>query len=340
MTHEVEIALVGVDVREILPIRGRPWEAVSEAEAAKPWAERGRRVLLVDDDEPLKLLLDRASAEFGLYENRDWSLGFGTGRFLALRDDDSPLALDHRLRSWLTLIADDGQAIWGVSIDHEHIPYGRVRSAATAGALKGDASRLYFNVRLIPAGGGVFTQWDLLIQAWRVALDVAGTVTILKGGAVVAERVCERLRGREVVERRMSDWLRRNGWVNLLEQTLEGEPWRARNLGGLLGCTTDEAASVLALYGYVESGGVWTYGAGDPTQGIDPADLASRVVVAFRREVIARCGDFRGTPVADPRRDGSLLVYDNAKALEDLFSASATGFVGTVAKCVGSIVPG
>src|SRR6478735_5088658 len=115
MPEEVEIAVVGTDIRKILPARDRPWVAVTDDEAAKQWHEHDRRAFRVEDDETLASVLGRASAEFRLYENTDWSLGYGTGRYLALRDDKSSLPLQVRLRPSLTLVDGSGQAVWGIS---------------------------------------------------------------------------------------------------------------------------------------------------------------------------------------------------------------------------------
>jgi len=289
------VAVLGPDVREILHEPDSLFRPIDEKEASRPWHEHRRVTLLVEDDDLLRSILDRAAEKFDLDERRDWSTGgYGTGRFVAFRNDSSPLPLDERLHSWLTLVDEDGLAVWGVSVEYEDITFAQLRRAGKAGAIDGDPTKIYLHVQLVPAGGGVLIQWSVLLQAWRIALDIAETAALLGAGYAYLRHVLrERLDGRRVVERHVEQLIARNGWPSTLEHVLKGEPKVPRDLAGLLGCTTDDAKKILSLYGYVEGPdpATWIYAAGDPTRGVEPSDFAARVLVALRREAQFRFPD-------------------------------------------------
>ena len=100
---------------------------------------------------------------------------------------------------------------------------------------------------------------------------------------------------------------------------LRGEPYKARDLAGLLGFTVDETESVLALYGYEQdqSPGTWVYAAGFPERGIAAMDLSAVVVVALRKEVMARYPDTRYVDEMELYGLLSELIERAAKAAED-----------------------
>lgn len=299
MSTRVEIAIVGVDVRSQLPIGPNTWDLgpYEEGDDSRPWEERRRVTIAVEDDESLASILDRAAQELDVFENDDWNLGYGTGRFVALRDDASPVPLTHRLVRFVTLVDDDGRAIWGVT-DFEDVSYGQIRAAAEAGALVGDPTKIYFHVSLVPAGGWVPWEWELLVQAWEVAWKTVVMLVAANETHELYRKIRDRLAGRDVVARNACEWLERNGMAEYMEGMLRGDPWSARDLAGLLGCTATEAEAVLSLYGYEESPepGIWVYAAGAPGWGIPATDLAARLLVAYRREVASRHPDTRSVP--------------------------------------------
>lgn len=291
MSTEIEVSFVGRDVREFLP-----WGPDSfrdrglfyEDDNRRAWENRHRVTLSVGDDERLASVFDRAVETAGVYE-ADWTkhqgqLGYGTYRHIALRDDESPIPLIHRLTDRPVLIDEDGLAIWGRGL-YGDATYGQLSAAAAAGAVPGDPTQIYLNVRLAPAGGEFFVDWEFVVHAWEVAYRVAEVLATAGGVVYLYEKVCDRLAGYRVVERRSEEWLRRNGHPDLFRETLVGEPWSPRVLAGLLGCTAGEAEQILALYGYEsESSERWVYAGGNVGLGLPVAELSARVVTAYSTE--------------------------------------------------------
>jgi hypothetical protein len=179
------------------------------------------------------------------------------------------------------------------------VSYGQLRRAAEAGAVKGDPTQISLNVRLDAAGGGLYHFWQVLLQAWDVAFAVAVVLVTANETHDLYLKVRRRLDGREVVGRKTEEWLRRNGHADTLTYMFRGEPWQARDVAALLGCTTTEAEDVLALYGYERSAteDVWEYVAGSEMLGLPVRDLSARAVVAYTDEVQRRYGDSKeGAP--------------------------------------------
>lgn len=297
MATEVEIAFVGRDVRLFLPRGPGPDPPYfDDDENTRPWSDRLRVSLEVDDDERLVRIFDRA-VEAGEVFEADWTkhqgrTHYGTYRYIALRDDSSAIPLVHRLTDRPVLVDTKGLAVWGNGL-YGKTTYAQLRAAAEASAFPGDPSQIYLNVRLAPAGGEAFIEWELVIQAWDIAWKVVAALGAASGAHDLVVKVKNRLDGYRVVEKKTEDWLRRHGAADLVAEMLDGEPWSARDLAGLLGCTTDEAEEILALYGYgKESGERWIYVGGDEWLGLESTDLSARVVTAYAREARHSYGSF------------------------------------------------
>jgi hypothetical protein len=306
---EIEIAFVGRDTQDVLADSTGLLSGLYEPDDnTRSWDERRRVRMTVDDDERLEAIFDRAIAELGVYDN-DWNTYSDTAsiprtpngvpaytrRFIALRDDESPVPLVDRLSLAVPTIDESGRATW--SGWHYDLTYSDIRRAAEAGALHGDPTQIYLSVRLDSAGGGVAHSWELLLQAWEVADRVLGLIGAGFTAHKVIAAIRRRLKGREVVRERMGEWLARNGYADSIGRELRGEPWFPRDLAGLLGVTTDEAQRVLALYGYSEGeDGRWFFAAGDPLLGIESKQLDAAIVVAYAREVQWRYIDADAAP--------------------------------------------
>lgn len=282
------------------------WERFSEGEDTSKWEELPRVTLTIREDETLNEIFARAIQEFGIYE-ADWKdyrfdaeqpddPGVRTRRFMALRYGESPISVPDRVSVGLTVVDDDGRAVWGKW--HYDVTYRELRRAAEAGAVAGDPRQIYLLVRPDAAGGGILHSWELLLQAWDEAFAVIVALGALNEAHDLYLKVRRRLKGRDVVKRKAREWLKRNGYADSLTYMLRGEPWSARNLAALLGCTADEAEQVLSLYGYdrSESEDVWVYAAGNITLGIPVKDLSARVVAAYTEEVERRYIDSDEAP--------------------------------------------
>lgn len=315
MSTEIEFAFVGRDVRQFLP-RGSGIDPpyFDADENTRPWDDRQRVTLTVGDNERLVSIFDRAIEAAGVFE-ADWSkhqgrTEYGTWRHIALRDDGSPIPLVYRLTGRPVLVDDDGHALWGRGLYGE-TTYAQLRASAEAGAVPGDPTQIYLNVRLGPAGGEAFIEWELVIQAWDIAWKVAATLAAASGAHDLYVKVRDRLDGYRVVERKAQEWLKRNGWPDLVRETLSGEPWSPRDFAGLHGCTVNEAEKILALYGYErESSQRWVYAGGYDKLGFPSTDLSARVVTAYINE--ARF-DY---PEDTPERNEALFTVIIEQAIE------------------------
>jgi hypothetical protein len=304
---QIEIAVVGRDVRDLLPLESFYGAFFDEDESTRPWSARRRASLSVESNEPMGRILERAAAALDLFDERDWSkleewrppdgeTFFGTGRFIALRNDASPIPLVERLTQSVTLVDETGRARWGAWL--YEATYAEIRAAAEAGALAGDPTMVYLNVRPTPAGGGELIEWELLLQIWRVAWDIAVKLAAANELHDLYRKIRDRLDGSAVVASKTEDWLRRNGYAYHIEHMLGGEPWSARDLAGLCGCTVDEAGRILALYGYEEQEpGEWFYAAGIEQLGLELRELSARVVKAYTEEALFRYASQAAVPV-------------------------------------------
>jgi hypothetical protein len=224
----------------------------------------------------------------GVFE-ADWSKErgtheYGTWRHIALRFDASPIPLIHRLTDRPLLVDEHGLAVWGRGL-YGDVSYAQLRAAADAGAVVGDPTQIYLNVRLGPAGGEMFVDWDSTLRLLRIALEVADAAAKIAGAAILINKVGQRLSGYRVAERKWKDWLKRNGVPDLFRERLRGEPCAPRDLAGFLGVTVSDARAILDLFGYAEGPTeAWVYVGGDELLGLPVENLSARVVTAFARE--------------------------------------------------------
>lgn len=125
---EVEVALVGRRLERLTRLEelSPEWfEGYYDGEETRDWADRPRVKLEVRDDETLREVLVRAVEALGIWE-LDWddrsfggsgwwpgAEGQGTRRFIALRHDVSPIPVPKRLSVGLTVVDDEGRAVWG-----------------------------------------------------------------------------------------------------------------------------------------------------------------------------------------------------------------------------------
>jgi hypothetical protein len=300
---EVEIALVGRRLEQLTRLEELTpewFDGFYEGEETRSWAERPRVKLQVEEDETLRELLVRAVEALGIWEldwddpgfgGAGWSPGQegqGTRRFIALRHDVSPIPVPERLSTALTVLDDEGRAVWGRP--YQTVTYGELRRAAEAGAVPGDHTKIYLSVRPYAAGGGIYHEWSLLLQAWDEALAVIVALAAINETHDLYLKIRRRLEGRRTAESKAQEWLRRNGHVDYLMYMLRGEPWSPFDLAALLGCTRSEAEDVLALFGYEPSSSddSWLYVGGSQMLGLAVEDVSAQALVRFTEEVQRR----------------------------------------------------
>jgi hypothetical protein len=178
---------------------------------------------------------------------------------------------------------------------------------------------IYLSVRPDAAGGGIYHEWSLLIQAWDEAFKVIVTLAAINEAHDLYAKFRRRLAGRKAVESKAQEWLRCNGHADDLIYMLRGEPWSSSDLAALLGCTKSEAGDVLALFGHErnQSDDTWLYVGGSPSLGLAVEDVSAEALVRFNEEF--------------PRRyiDGDRAPGDELQALfREIVSQAEHGEIG------------
>jgi hypothetical protein len=175
-------------------------------------------------------------------------------------DGDGPV----RMEFSVTLIDDEGRAMWGV-YDWKTVTYAELLRAYEAKALGGDPRRPF--LVLVPAmGNGVLAEWIPYLEAiWQVIQVFATVGGATAFGREVISAASERLeQSAPVLEEHHSAWTERKGTPAAIKAFLGERPWHPKDLGSLLGCAEQEAKTVLWAFGYAERSGLWWKG-GDGT---------------------------------------------------------------------------
>jgi hypothetical protein len=284
MAFEVTVALVG-------DRNAPPPGAISPADFKTPWENREKVTLHVDEHESLHAVLTRAAGEldcppFDSLIPEDSTL-VEPFFFVAWHDDNERVPLEARMDFELTLVDENGEAVWAIT-EKRDIPYRQIVASATAGVLDGDPFKLYL-IRRYPQAGGVSADWELLVQALEAGWRVVEGLGASYGAYEAWRRVRERLAGRDALARRMPRWAQRNARTEHLREILGGKPWKPRELATVLGCTTGEAEQILGVFGYTAGEDEhWQYAAGDPSRNEPAADEVSRLLAGYLHEVVWR----------------------------------------------------
>ena len=214
----------------------------------------------VSEDETLGSVLARAADRFKLTAQPDVGMEMSIG-FFAFDEPGSQITLHHDL----TLVDDEGHAVWGVW-EWRETPFGAVVRAAEAGAIEGLPTRLFL-VLLPPMGGGTLLLWSQVLTAWEIADQVLFEISWGSDafGALVIHEVRKRLRrGRPVVSQHYIEWDQRGGIPQLVGGFLTSREWDPAVLAALLGCSREEAGDILGIYGFEEGeDGRWRAGESD-----------------------------------------------------------------------------
>jgi hypothetical protein len=261
MTITVEVALLGRPDRAFREDAIEWGERGESPDFTVPWDQRERVTVEVSESDTLGYVLDRAGEQFNL------SLPGDSGpvsKYLGF------IAFDHggpvRLRPSLTLVDADGRATWGIW-DWKAVSYKELLRANELKAFKGDPLRPL--LILIPVmGNGFAIDWIGFLQAMWQVLQVISTVEGARSfAAQLLPAVSERLEnGQPVLEDHSRAWTEQNGTPHEVRTMLAEGPWHPEDLAQLLGCTEQEAKSVLWALGYAERSGLWWEGGDEPAQ--------------------------------------------------------------------------
>lgn len=244
----IEVALVGDPQTGLIP----------EVEWNRPWSDRQRVELEVEERESLASILNRASGQLHV-PIPEYAKSFSAAYpFVGFGQEGS----DVRVSSSLDVVDDSGRVVWNV-YDFDSIPFSQVRQSVEAGTIVGDATRI-FAVLQPPSGNGILVDWPTLVEGWRTAWEVLerlATVAEVAAGGEIARRVVRKLRrARESVERNRSAWTQRGGRPPDLANTLLACDWTVDRLARVLGCSDDDALVLLEAFGFREAEGLWSRG--------------------------------------------------------------------------------
>lgn len=215
------------------------------------WPDRARAVVQTSDDSTIGQILDAAADELGVrarsFESGDPIPASREVAGVSFFIDDENEGRNKGRRSYPTL---DSQG--GVRWDEEIVDVTIIRAidAATARVLKGDPRRIY----LVPqssAGGFGIDDWDQVLKVLQIAdqaLEHLGAVAAGLGVVFVATKKLW-TSGQAVVARLGSRWSDRGGSISDVGSVVSLEDRRAPELARLLGCSTDEADSLIAVFG-------------------------------------------------------------------------------------------
>lgn len=232
---------------------------LDERDQAKRWSERPKIELEVGDDETVGSILKRAGD--ALEVKAPWAEPRGTAPVpisVGLFDDSNESQA--QTYSVLTLVDDDGRAVWNVP--YGSVTFKQLRSASQAGIVSGDPTKLYYVV--YPGiGNGLVATWEIIQTGLIVLYALMQAIATAEDNIGFAQRVINAARGRigegrEVIERNASTWKSRGGEQSAVRQMLGSRPWHTADLAERLDCSEPEAEALLWGFGYAkDSAGLW-----------------------------------------------------------------------------------
>lgn len=145
----------------------------------------------------------------------------------------------------LNIVDESGRVRWGRGSWTE-ITYQELLRSFQAGTLPGDPTGLSL-MRPFRGAGGAVAAWEAFLITWEALDGVLTAYGLYELGGKIASRV---RRGRKTMEKNLPDWQLRGAMTHNFIYLLRQQPWHPSPLGRLLGCSPEEAAAVLELYGY------------------------------------------------------------------------------------------
>jgi hypothetical protein len=249
----ITVAVVGDPSDPLAP----PWEDFFEREWKRPYRERPTLDLVVQEDETLGEVMNRAAAELGVDVPDGWA---GPVAFIAFYKPEDEQEGLHSWTSTITLVDDSGRAVWNNY--WKDVQYRALLRAADAGALDGDPRRPYLILHA-EIGNGLLADWHTLVNLWDLAWYAIERVGIAYAAYEAAVRAAQGLRnrihrGREVVRQHHSEWQERGGDPSALAAFLAQRPMTTDEVARFLGCTNAEGEAVLWAFGLApDESGRW-----------------------------------------------------------------------------------
>jgi hypothetical protein len=241
-SYLVTVALVGEPKSP--PPGSADWEGV--------WAELPKTSFSVEDEATLAEIFDHAAEALGAEPFMPFVPLSEIVHWIAFEDDSGRPLLERR-RTRLTLLDDDGRAIWNVR-NWSAVPFGQLQRSAEAGIVPGDPRRIYL-IRQVPQGDGAF-----MVESWRVFLEVlalardgferTGSLGETAGGLAFLYLALKK--GLGTIQRLHARWAQRGAKPLDLREVLPGANTDAE-LARRLDCSENDAALVREILHALES---------------------------------------------------------------------------------------
>jgi hypothetical protein len=241
-----------------------------------PYSELPTVTLDAGATDTLAEVLERASTEFNLSDDAGYPYSPTWISFYRPEHDDG-----YSLRGEspvLTLVDEKGRAVWGVSFTDPRVTIDALVRASQAGVVEGDVRRPYLVIR--PGyGNGLLPDWSELIVGLTVGLEILRVAADASDAVTGARWLRDRAKGMLDRFRRLPDLFRKhgpkwgdhNGWPYDVYSLIHSRSWRAVDLAGLLGVSTDEAETLLSGLGLVRDPrtDLWSMGTDPESQTLD-----------------------------------------------------------------------
>jgi len=258
--YQVEVVVFGI------VDGGYPWNLDQAGKV--PYSQRPRDILVVSAAETLAEIVDRAGRDLEVpLPAQEWA-----PRHDRLSDLLSYTALYRRseevgVPSYLrTLPAVDEDGVVRLAVPWAGIRYGDLLRARDEGLVDGDVTRPYL---FLPTAFGDFLGFGwpevtgALDIAWRATEYAATALGALTGSHWAIQRL-QSLLGRtrrrsDLVEKHAPTWAERGAAPADFDDLLSLRAWTVAELGGVLGCSKEEAEAILWAFGssYNYSDGRW-----------------------------------------------------------------------------------
>jgi hypothetical protein len=251
MPLEITVALIA-DAHDPLH------QMIPEEEFARPYAERQKICLPVDETETLAAILQRAAIGLGVSRPQELggpeSVAYGRIAFYKPSDEESfaPRAMPRLHWAQLVLVDDRGRAVFGVR-DQRAVTCADLLRAAEVGVLDGDPLRPYLFVE--PGWGDAPPpDWPTVLTGLEIARQMLEGIATAGGAWAFADAIVRRVRERVGVGKKTAqghrEWAQRGTRPYQFVALILTRDWTSDELGSLLGCTNAEAEAVLWMLGF------------------------------------------------------------------------------------------
>lgn len=225
----------------------------------RPWEDRQKVEVEVDDGDSLGSLLRRAGEELDRIGPERAEAEPWTPTYFGIEVEGQ------RAQMWseLTFLDNERRIRWNYRWQDE--PYSELLRAVEGGALPGDPSRLYF-IRMGGVGDGFVSGFPEFIHLSHIWWEVLKTTYDVGGVLLTANTLLDMFeeddQASNVVEKMAEDWKGNGGQpFKIRELVVRREGSKPADLAGFLGISEEEARALLVWFGSKEDDdGRWRVG--------------------------------------------------------------------------------